>query len=1501
MPSPYEVIRQIREQCGISQNAERPSGWMAENLANALNMLSRELYNYDGHFLFELLQNADDNRYAHDVEPMIDIRIATDGITIQNNETGFTAENVLAICAVGKSTKRSRKTEAIGEKGIGFKAVFKVSERPEVHSNGFHFCFDMATHGELGMVLPEWLPDCDRRYPEGLTTLYLPTHLSVKVPEDLISKFEAELPLFLRRLKRMRITDDRIGESVELHRTDSGNVSTVERKTTKGRNTKTTRHCFFRFERSCDMSDAGDAKRGGIDTSLVVVAIPLDDDGSASPADRKNVFAFLPVKESGLPVVAHADFILNTSREDIVRDRPWNQCLRDNLGHATADAILAMQSVGPLGYTALRVLCDPKSIQDPFLCEIMRRAIDELRAKACVPGSDGKWLTPPEALRRDPAKLADLLDDSDLRSAMDKSFVSRAAKSIDAALGILKVEFFTFETLMNVCAKETWIESRSIDWLRRLYWSLAGELRTAGRVDQLRKSPIFRLTTGRHAAAGKGTIYRSLRGRRQYGFERDLQVLHPDILARELKRSDRELIESLLTKLDVLDADPVGIIDGHIVPQHERNELDSEALLAHAHFILDNAERYANAKGHSGDPLRDLGKRIYLLTREATHEHRLVDHASELYVGRAYGDPNDMEGLLGSLVHNQLIDEDYLARHDPPEPGKWRQLFVKLGANELPRVTRSDDDYCPSQELVALFERNDLDKNQRLVDALDSHYESWTKPKLRCESGLATTFCQALSELKLRDRRGEPRVLTGAFLDTESNRAVFGSGVPFLSWVPKHEDLAADLGVVCRPSVGKAIEQLEALSAGGTSDVNQVTRLYRYLEQHWETAAQQIRRAFASKPIVFLKRSGRDELASTFLHKCRWHMPPQLQPYSDLVAIRNDWSQHGDFFRNQLLVTKWLDGEDLLAILGKVGQSKIDPSKDRDLIETVYRELSEHLKRSDDTGVTDHAWLKKARVHRMIFTSRGDWRVPGDDVYEADDQQLAMLFSDSMRVRFIGVNNDHIPRCRILIDALGIRKISSADRIPPDWDTGEPDEQLRDQVRRRVRDVVRIAYVVDNAGYEKAKRDGRMGAMRELSVRAFYPLEMDVSIANEVRSHRFPAHLHFDNGSACLLVDCEERQSWIYLGESIARFLGLASQCADLISMVLGASDEREVARIFEQKRLAALPESEFESLHVPASDEDDTWHRPEEPVPMNYSSGPGPRGGTNTSTTGGLGKAQSKLPGQVSNADAPRASGTVPVPTDKKTAANSAGSGQRLDTSPPTTPDLSFQATAAARRKPGRLVSYAEPLTWEDEDNQEPEGQRQRQQVDRAAIDFVLNYERSAGRHAKEMDHSNPGYDIESAAASDAVPTFIEVKGLSAEWGERGVVLSRTQFEFSLLHKERSWLYVVEFALDPNRRRLWRVQGPASKANRFGFDFGWRNICEEAEEITMQEAALQEGARYSLEGGSSGTIVSIAARGAIYIVKVKSDSGALIERTGTLQMHYLATGGIDGEAGAGT
>ncbi|ELU06277.1 hypothetical protein CAPTEDRAFT_76413, partial [Capitella teleta] len=134
-------------------------------LGRSLQRLAHDLYSKDTHFVLELIQNADDNSYAEhllnpdsDVVPTLSFVVSDRAVKISNNEKGFLEKHVKAICDVGCSTKPKHQMGYIGQKGIGFKSVFRVSDEPEIVSSGFHFKFDKNS-SDMGYILPHWVND----------------------------------------------------------------------------------------------------------------------------------------------------------------------------------------------------------------------------------------------------------------------------------------------------------------------------------------------------------------------------------------------------------------------------------------------------------------------------------------------------------------------------------------------------------------------------------------------------------------------------------------------------------------------------------------------------------------------------------------------------------------------------------------------------------------------------------------------------------------------------------------------------------------------------------------------------------------------------------------------------------------------------------------------------------------------------------------------------------------------------------------------------------------------------------------------------------------------------------------------------------------------------------------------------------------------------------------------------------------------------------------------
>ncbi|CAE8621053.1 unnamed protein product, partial [Polarella glacialis] len=193
-------------------------------LARALKRLAGELYGSDVHWQLELLQNADDNSYKEGVEPTAEFLLCAAGgkpaalgaalresaVVFRCNEAGFREADIRAICDIGNSSKvgsakygAGGRVVATGEKGLGFKAVFSLTDRPRLFSGPFRLEFDAGHASGIGYVLPRWLGGA------ADAALRLPLRPELEARRQELFGRLADLPpsllLFLKQLREVSV------------------------------------------------------------------------------------------------------------------------------------------------------------------------------------------------------------------------------------------------------------------------------------------------------------------------------------------------------------------------------------------------------------------------------------------------------------------------------------------------------------------------------------------------------------------------------------------------------------------------------------------------------------------------------------------------------------------------------------------------------------------------------------------------------------------------------------------------------------------------------------------------------------------------------------------------------------------------------------------------------------------------------------------------------------------------------------------------------------------------------------------------------------------------------------------------------------------------------------------------------------------------------------------------------------------------------------------------
>ena len=345
----FEHIQEIRE------TYRGDSGLSKANQMNMIEMLADDLNKTDTHFIFELIQNAEDNIYTEPV-PYISFWLtktdptSTDdsngALIVENNEVGFNRENVSAICAVGQSTKKKAQ-KYIGEKGIGFKSVFRITGNPHIFSNGYHFCLpESDRETELGYVVPKWINIPRKDLNLSATHIILPLtkpDFGYAEIEKMLADIQPEVILFLSTLKQIRIKTDTGIDFTILKNNEKHPEVTIDVKGDKIGNYKGSNFlvCTKTFDKPTDIDHE---KRKDVKDREVSIAFPLDEDSTAI----EKIFAYLPVRDdTGFPFLINADFILISSRDDIHEGVPWNCWLMECVADLIVEKVLtSIKEVG---------------------------------------------------------------------------------------------------------------------------------------------------------------------------------------------------------------------------------------------------------------------------------------------------------------------------------------------------------------------------------------------------------------------------------------------------------------------------------------------------------------------------------------------------------------------------------------------------------------------------------------------------------------------------------------------------------------------------------------------------------------------------------------------------------------------------------------------------------------------------------------------------------------------------------------------------------------------------------------------------------------------------------------------------------------------------------------------------------------------------------------------------------------------------------------------------
>ena len=391
------------------------------NFEEGLRDLLSHLYPDNAHFIYELLQNAEDAQASE-----IHFRLESSRlVTEHDGRRLFSLQDIESITGIGGSTKIDDET-AIGKFGVGFKAVFDYTSRPEIQSGEYSFAIE-------DLFVPVRI---DGKSSPGWTRFTFPFNRDEKPPARAVEEITGALRelkhsslLFLSNISLISFTLPN-GQGGSLERSsDATNQNQISiTLNTDGDESET--H-WMRFTDQFRVDDDGRPKNVIVGAAFALEDVPKRSkkvaadgpDQLAEPKEsrkqiaalnRGDVCIFFPaVKEvSGLRFHIHAPFASTVAR-DSVRDTPGNTSMVAAIGQLVVDALPSLRDTGYLTDGLLSALPNHEDPLPDFYSIIRDKILGAFNETPLAPVRGRGNFAPAKDLIDGPDYFRGALDDSD--------------------------------------------------------------------------------------------------------------------------------------------------------------------------------------------------------------------------------------------------------------------------------------------------------------------------------------------------------------------------------------------------------------------------------------------------------------------------------------------------------------------------------------------------------------------------------------------------------------------------------------------------------------------------------------------------------------------------------------------------------------------------------------------------------------------------------------------------------------------------------------------------------------------------------------------------------------------------------------------------------------------------------------------------------------------------------------------------------------------------------
>jgi hypothetical protein len=493
VPADYEKIRE--------ENIAR-YGW-----DTAVLDLLGQLYSERTHFIFELIQNAEDAGATE-----LAFELFEDRLELRHDGRPFTEVDVRGVCGVGQSGKAGDLT-SIGQFGIGFKSVYAYTRTPRIYSGDEHFRIENFVRPVA--ETPIAVAPTETLFVFPFDHDGVPAEVAAREIGAALGALPPRILLFLRNIVRLRTgapgAEDAVAQrSVIQHSVIQRSVAErpgASRHVTVSRNGR--REEWLAWQRPVE----------GHPGQRVEVAFRLEG-GQVSAVGSSPLTVFFPTeKETFLGFLVQGPYRTTPARDNIPGDDPSNQALVRQTAALLADTLPELRDEGLLTADALQALpLDAARFPAGSMFRpLFDAAGDALTAEALIPAAGGGYAVAVDLLLASGPEVLGLLDPDQLGALCG---AGRPVWFADAAISERRtpmlwrylrdeigLDEITPEAVVALMTGE-FLADQDDRWITRFYGFLAGypSLWPAAGA-----KPVIRLEDGRQVAAldgqGRPAVY----------------------------------------------------------------------------------------------------------------------------------------------------------------------------------------------------------------------------------------------------------------------------------------------------------------------------------------------------------------------------------------------------------------------------------------------------------------------------------------------------------------------------------------------------------------------------------------------------------------------------------------------------------------------------------------------------------------------------------------------------------------------------------------------------------------------------------------------------------------------------------------------------------------------------------------------------------------------------------------------------------------------------------